>query len=285
MSRPSFSIATSVFNLVKMGFAWRDTFDNWVEFQGHLPGEIVISVNQSEDDTLVRVNEWADKYRRDFPWSETKLNVLSVDLPYEDPAFDGKGKAAATKACKEPFVIFLDADETIPSQMRPAWENLAWELAQYPALDAVLIPSIDLIGDEDHYRCASHGLTCKWYLHKNQPHITRGVVRQAWNEDGKSWRTEVSDSCECLDSRTGELVKSTFLLNPALPHWMGVQQIESGEIPFVYHHGFRNLEQRIRQSEFWAPVWTARRGGKDPEKVPTLEELQAIPRYKHNLPK
>jgi hypothetical protein len=276
MNRPTFTIASSWFNVEKAGFAWREAAANWLDFLGG-DGQLVIAINTSEDDSPRLVREWTARWQAEHADSATRIDILDIAIPYTDAAFDGKGKAAATAAATEPYVILLDADERLVPRMRRKWDALALELERSP-YEAFLVPVVDLLGDEQHYKDCGQ----KWYLHKRLPHLTRGVVKQAWNPDGVTWDTSRSDSCELIHRETGELARAAGILM-GLPHYMTVPQMESGEVPFVTHLGYIDLEQRVRQSAFWRPVWDSRcQPGKEPET--TLATLEAIPRYRHNLP-
>lgn len=279
MSRPTYTIATSIFNVVRMGFAWEEALDNWLRFLGE-DGQLVVAINTSDDDTPAKVRAWVEQWRQShFADRQPQIDVIDIAIPYTDPAFDGLGKAAATDAATQPFVILLDIDERLVPSMRRKWDALALELER-SQFEAFLVPSIDLIGDEEHFK---DPVGAKWYLHKRLPHLTRGVVAQARQADGPI-DTSKSDTCELIHRDTAELARTAHVVAPGMPSYITVPQLESGEVPFVYHLGWLDAEQRLRQSDFWAPVWTARRGGKDPEPKQTLESLAAIPRFPHHLP-
>lgn len=275
-----FSIHTSIFNICKMRFDWKEAFENWLSFLNGT-GQLVVAINTSEDDTSAKVKEFFQNWKRTNPQNRTKIEVLDIEIPYTDPAFDGKGKAAALAACTEPYCILLDIDERIVPSMRDKWVRVARDLEYSAHTQALLIPSIDLIGDEKHYKSAGQ-LGCKWYLHKNSPNLTRGVVDFARRADGTFDKTK-SDSCELVVRDTFKLASSAPIVANSLPQWMVMSQIESGEIPFVYHLGWMDAEQRVRQAEFWRPVWNLRDPTKE-EPPTTLVDLEKIPRYRHNLP-
>lgn len=273
---PTFSIVSSWFNVEKMKFDWRGALENWLAFLRGT-GEIVIAVNTSEDNSAKLIREWVANFKMDNPTNFTKVEIVDIEIPYTDPAFDGKGKAAATEKATERFVILLDCDERLVPGSRESWLRLAIEL-ETSKYEGFLIPVIDLIEDDKKYK----SIGAKWYIHKNLPYITRGVVKWAYREDGTIDKTK-SDTCEAINKDTGQLINSANIIMMELPDWMKVAQMESGEVPFVYHLGFLDLEQRLRQSDFWRPVWDLRDGtAKEPEM--TLEKLQAMPKARHNLP-
>lgn len=273
----SFTVATSIYNAQRMGFAWRSAFSNWLDFLSG-EGQLVIAINTSDDDTPAAVRAWVKQWQEEHTSSATVIDVLDIAIPYTNPAFDGLGKAAATAAAKQPFVILLDLDERLVPSQRKLWLALTCELERSP-VEALFIPVVDLIGERDRFK----SIGSKFYLHKNLPHLTRGVVKHAWNEDGVTWRTDVSDSCELIHRETGALAVTAAIM-AELPDFLKIGQLESGAVPFVYHLGFLEAEQRVRQSAFWRPIWNARCGNAKEEPETTLETLAAIPRYRHSLP-
>jgi hypothetical protein len=273
---PVYSIVSSWFNVEKMSFDWRGALENWLDFQNGT-GQIVIAINTSVDDSPKIVREWVKQWKSDNPMSQTRVEIIDIEIPYDQPDFDGRGKAAATAAASEPYVILLDCDERIAPSTRRAWDRMAVELETGP-YDAFLVPVIDLIGDERTYSKVGS----KWYIHKNSPNITRGVVKWAYREDG-TWDKTKSDSCEAIYRDTQELVKSAPIIMTGLPMWMQVAQMESGEVPFIYHLGALDLKQRVKQSAFWRPIWNLRDStAKEPEL--TEKDLDEIPRFRHSLP-
>lgn len=272
----SLSIYASLFNVAVMRFDWVGALENWTQFL-HGTGQISIAVNTSTDGTAELVRAWIAANRGTI--GNTRVDVVETAIPYTDPTFDGQIKAAALAKCTEPFAILLDCDERVYPHHFKQWLALARELEMSP-VDGILIPVVDLLGDEHHYK---HPIGTKFYLHKNRPEITRGVIAQARQEDG-SIDTSISDSTEPIIRDTGQLISSARLIHPAYPPFMVMGQLENMETPMVLHLGWLDTQQRLRQSAFWKDVWTARRGGKDPEPETTLSTLDAIPRFRHNLP-
>ncbi len=260
-----------------MKFSWRDTLENWISFLGLMESQIVIAINTSTDDTAKLVREYVKKTLD--PRSLVKIDVIDIEIPYTLPDFDGRGKAAALAACAKPYCILLDADETLQPNQRNLWMQLAGELERNRSFDAFLIPVVDLIGDDRHYKTP---IGSKFYLHRNSPDFTRGVVNYARRPDG-TFDTTKSDSCELCRKDTGELVRAQHILMQGLPDFLTMGQLESGMVPYVIHHGWKNLEQRLRQSAFWEPHWSAREG-KPVKTERSLADLEKISRLRHNLP-
>lgn len=272
------SIYTSGYNLISMGFSWKDTFTHWLAFLNG-GGQIVVAVNTSTDDTANKVREFFAQYQAENPPCSTKIKVVDAAIDYTDREFDGKLKAFALSHCTEPYAILLDCDEIIPPNQRGLWVGMARELERRRNLDALLVPVVDLIGDEQHFK----SIASKWYIHRNTPNITRGVVGFARRADG-TFDTSKSDSCEAIYKDSGELVRAAPILMPELPDFLKIATLESGETPYVIHLGYLNLEQRLKQTEFWRPHWENREGKAGSQPKTTLADLEKIKRYRHNLP-
>ena len=258
-----------------MGFSWKDTISNWISFLDSI-GEIVIAVNTSTDGTAGLIRDHA---KASVPaYSRVVVKVVEVDVPYSDPEFDGKLKAIALKHCTQPYAILLDMDEVVLPTQRILWQDMARELEYNRKNDALLVPVVDLIGDERSYK----SIGSKWYIHRNIPNITRGVHRHARRDDGSIDKTK-SDTCELIYADSLDLVRAGQVIMESLPAFLKIGYLESGAVPFVYHLGWLNFEQRLRQAAFWRPVWDNRdKISSEPELK--LTDLEKIPKYKHNLP-
>ena len=158
------SIYSSGYNLKSMGFSWKDTLTLWLKFLRN-NGEIVVAANTSTDETPKLLREFFDRYREENPWCNTKTVVVDAAIPYEDPEFDGKLKALALSQCSQPYAVLLDMDEVIPIWQTKLWFGMVRELENRRNIDGLLIPVVDLIGDEQHFKGPLGG---KWYLHRNR---------------------------------------------------------------------------------------------------------------------
>ena len=241
-------------------------------------GQIVVVVNTSTDETAQKVRAFFDQYQAENPWCATKVKVVEENVPYTDREFDGRLKAIALSHCTEPYAILLDCDEIIPPNQRNLWLGMVRELENRRNVDALLVPVIDLIGDQDHFK----SIGSKWYLHRNSPNITRGVVEFARRKDG-TFDTTKSDSCELIYKDSSELVRAAPILVPDLPDFLKLTNLESGETPYVVHLGWLNLEQRLKQTEFWKKHWENREGKPNSQPKTTLADLEKIKRFRHNL--
>lgn len=272
------TIHTSIFNVERMRFKWREALQNWLQFLGGT-GEIVIAINTSDDNTPALVRAYCDKLIAESPHSGTKIRVVDIEIPYTNPAFDGLGKAAALSHVTQPYAILLDIDEFLVPSQRKLWMGMVRELENRRNLDALLIPVVDLCGDEQHFSKTGS----KWYLHRNSPNLTRGVVNFARRADG-TFDTTKSDSCELITKDTGDLARAAPILMPELPDFLKLSNLEAGEVPFVVHTGYLDLEQRLRQTEFWRGHWENREGKPGSQPKTTLADLEKIKRFRHNLP-
>jgi hypothetical protein len=170
-------------------------------------------------------------------------------------------------------------DEVIPLWSQPAWDGVMGALEQdYSGVEALFVPTIDLFHDVNNMKSMGQ----KWYVHLNLQYLERGPVVFARRPDGTIDITK-SDTCELINSATFELAKTSYLVDPRLSDDMKLRMIREGQLPVVIHLGWLNKEQRLRQSEFWTPVWNAR-NGTEVEHSKTMEELNSIEYKPHGLP-
>lgn len=274
------SLYTTLYNAESNAFPWRDSLSNWQYFlQGR--GEIVIAVNASTDNTLKAVRQFVDEWRPRNVVRSAPVKIIETAVPYEDPEFDGKIKALALAQCTQPFCTLLDADEFLPFNSRPSWIRVVQELDRRTDLDAFFIPTVDLYGDENHYKCEGVSLGQKWYLHKNRPDITRGVVKWAYREDG-SVDISKSDSTELINAETRELVRAVPIFNN-LPHYIQIEQLARNEIPFVIHTGWLEKKRRTNPDPVWEKHWKDL-DRSDVKIAKTEEEMAKVKKYRHRLP-
>lgn len=254
-----------------MQFDWRTTLDNWTKFLQN-EGQIVIAVNTSEDNTFEDVKAYTDYLSQT---SGVEYTVFKTEIPYSDPLFDGKIKNEALKKCTRGFCTLLDIDELLPMSTRQAWEEAMIGL-KGSSYDALLIPVVDLFNDENSYK----SIGFKWFLHKNLPYINRGRVNFAIKADGKTDITK-SDTTEIVD-KDGNLIPAIPTIPTNLTDEQKLNYLRLNMTPYVIHVGYLDKEQRIRQSEFWAPHWN-NRAGQEVEKPITKEKLDKIPYFPHYL--
>jgi hypothetical protein len=252
------SIYSSAFNLIKNGFDYRTSIDRFCNFAE----EVVVCINSSEDRTLSEL-----KYiSRFYP----HLVIVETDYSYDDPLLDGKIKNAALQATTHEVKVGLDMDEYIPQWQKPMWNRIAQNLLTDLYSSCYMVPSINLYKDKDHF----FSITQKWYIHKSG--LFRGPVNYAIKPDG-TINTQVSDSCELIDSY-GNIARSAQFSKR-------LEDLESGNFPFVVHEGYINLDARLlRNKNFWAKHWLVESGGSNPAHIihSSMEDFQE-PYIEHKL--
>ena len=249
-----FSSYTSAFNLVKMGFDWQNSILNYSQFMD----EVVIAINTSEDDTF----ETVSKFLEEKGISNVILRQCSFD--YSDLAFDGKIKNFALQHTSGDIKISCDIDERFPLYQKDLWRRVGNHLLSQIEISAFLIPSINLCGDIYHYKDIGY----KWYMHKDG--LYRGIVNFAKKQDGKI-DTDRSDTCELIDAN-GNLVQALKFDN-------SIEGLREGETPYVFHYWAVDKDQRIKQNEFWQPVWSNRAG----KKIDNKTDFSKVQVFKHYL--
>lgn len=246
----------SAFNLIKNNFDYSSAIDNYCSFFD----EVVIAVNTSEDNTFNVLSNLQSKY--------SNLKILSCEFSYDDYAFDGKIKNFALQNCLcGDFFCLLDLDERIPLWQKDLWRTCSLELNK-SNYDCLLIASINLCKDIYHYKDIGY----KFYLHKKG--FYRGIWNGARKDNGKIDITR-SDTCEIID-KEGNLAKCYPLSNK-------IEDLRTGNFPYVFHYYAVDFEQRIKQNEVWTPVWSNRAGYQINDIILNKENLEKIPIFEHNL--
>lgn len=256
----SFSIYTSLYNLSGGFIDYKSALDNFCGFAEEV---IIGTTTDSQDNTI----ELLQEYQKLNP----KVKLAITDFKLDTAEFDGQIKNAALKLSTKKFSILLDGDERIVLSDRNRWEELANRLDN-SNLEAVMIPVIDLFNSEKEYKSIGR----KWYLHKNNPTFTRGVVKFARKEGGNIDHSK-SDTCELLNE-DGNLVKSALI-----EQTLTVEEIQDKDIPYVLHLGYLNKENRLKSNKFWQPVWNKRAGEEVTDIIHNIEDLNKIKYFKHNL--
>ena len=249
-----FSSYTSAFNLIKMGFDWQTSILNYSQFMN----EVVIAINTSEDNTFEIVNKFLEEK------GISNVILCQCAFDYSDLAFDGKIKNFALQHTSGDIKISCDIDERFPLYQKNMWRNAGDHLLSQDKASAFLIPSINLCGDIYHYKDIGY----KWYMHKDR--LYRGIVNFAKKQDGKI-DTDKSDTCELIDAN-GNLVQTLMFNN-------SIEKLREGETPYVFHYWAVNEEQRIKQNEFWQPIWSNRAG----KNINTKTDFSKIEKKEHKL--
>lgn len=257
MNKVEFSIYCSAFNITNGLFDWKnslDKFSNWAE-------EVVVGTTaMSDDDSINILREYA----------KTKSNVIiaATDFSLNNPEFDGKIKNAALQQTTKEAKILLDLDEFIPLSQKPIWIEYFYGLDRFK-LDGWLIPSINLCGDINHYKDIGQ----KFYLHKSG--LNRGVWKEAKNSDN-SIDISMSDTTELI-TNSGDLAKCAMLEKD-------INILKAGFHPYVFHKWAVDIDNRIKQNQFWLPVWENRAKREVMDIILHKEEIDKIEVFEHKLP-
>ncbi len=255
------SIYCSAFNLENGLFDWQDTLLSFNLFADEV---VVATTTACKDRTIEMLKTFAHGH---------SIKLVITDIPFSDLAFDGKLKNAALQACTEEFCCLFDLDERPINKKN--WIDLAVKL-KFSSHNALLVPVIDLYHDENHFR----SLGTKWYIHKNTKDLQRGVANFAKLDNGKILHTR-SDTCELI-LPDGNLASTYYIIDPKLSNESQLKIIKDFNIPYVFHYGWLDKKKRIKQQEFWRPVWN-NRAGFEIDAINTMEELDNIPYWPHNL--
>jgi hypothetical protein len=219
--------------------------------------EVVVAINTSEDGTF----EIVSKFLEEKGISNVILCQCAFD--YSDLAFDGKIKNFALQHTSGDIKISCDIDERFPLYQKDLWRTVGEYLLSQNEVSAFLIPSINLCGDIYHYKDIGY----KWYMHKDG--LYRGIVNFAKRQDGKI-DTDRSDTCELIDAN-GNLVQTLKFDN-------SIEGLREGQTPYVFHYWAVDKDQRIKQNEFWQPVWS-NRAGKEIDNKTDFSKVQVVKHY------
>lgn len=257
------SIYVTCYNLLTHGFdGWQDNLKSAAQFAD----ELIIVVNNSEDDT--------DSAIRTALWGFNNYKIIPANFSKLDPLFDGRLKNLGLQSCSEPCKIQLDADESIGLWQRPLWENAFIQL-KYSGAQAMAIPSVDIYKDANHFK----SINFKAYGSIGQ--LWRGPAGNAL-KPGYFINTQFSDGTELIDEHFQPAKTLVTCLNgPNL-----LEDLESGNFPYVTHWGYLNIQQRIeRNQKFWGAHWLQESNGTKPAHVlhDSLESFNHYEYKPHNL--
>lgn len=257
-----FSIYTSLYNLEAGFIDWREALAN---FEGFADEVVVGTTSSLKDNTINLLSEYIKTHPK------VKLTITNFSL--ESAEFDGQIKNAAMQQCTRPYCILLDADEFIPISTKERWVGCTTLLCmpQFSGYHGFLIASVNLCGDMSHYKDIGY----KFYIHRNDKNLNRGVVNYARLDNGKI-DINKSDTTEIID-KDGKLARMCPLSRE-------IGDLKYGNFPFVFHKWAVDLDKRIKQNKFWKPVWENRAGKEVNNIVLNKENLEKIEVFEHNLP-
>ena len=271
-----FSIYTSAFNIVKNGFDYAQSFDNYLSFSDEV---VVSTTNNNEDSTLEVLEEYAKKYKN--------FRYIISNLDRKHPFFHGHLRDEALQECKEEFCICLDLDELLPLWQKYNWVSFA-RMLSFSEADAYLIPLINLWGSYETIRWDKEiNYAYKWALHKNKKgKIKRGPVKFAIREDG-TVDVDKSDTCELI-YENGDLVRFSQIITN--PNGNLAQYIfESTTKMLIYHLGYADYNHRVKVNKnFWQDQLNIHSGNRQKDRIekyiPTDAKTLNKPLVKHNVP-
>lgn len=238
-----FSIYTSLYNIEKHNFPWKVSLENFVKFAGE-EGEVVVAVNQSDDNTLQII--------KDFAAENPTVKIVETKFAYNDITMDGKIKDAALQATTKPVKIQMDADEIFPLSLRNKWVEYANRLMN-SKMDCLMVPSIDVFGDIKKIR-SNHQIGVKFRMHKDG--FKRGVWKHAWR--GDKFDTSMSDSCELL-TPFDDLVQGTQIVDQMALHPLFSCNLVNAL--YTIHLGYLDFNHRINiNNKLWKAHWELRSG-------------------------
>jgi len=249
------SLYTTAFNLDKINIDLDEAFSNWLCYVDEI---ILATFGDQHEETRERVAK--SKF-----WDSRRIRVVSRDVEIEtDVYWEGKLKNTALQNCNHEVAFQCDLDERISGDIN-AFKNTAKEIIKHDFPCSVMMPTIDLYEDLDHYVSIGQ----KWYMHKKEGTF-RGSVNWARKKDG-TLDPEKSDTCELLDIE-GSLIPC-------------IGKIEfTRDGPKIIHLGYLDLDERNKVNEFWGKIWNHRHKGKFDQGYKMDQTKTGDPRKKpHNM--
>ena len=257
-----------LFNSDKFDFNLDLTVSNFCEFFD----EVCCCTLKSDKTTIKKLREFQNKFKN--------FKIVEEDLDIEkDNRFDGKLKTSALSHCKNELKAIVDFDEIFPISNKEKWNEACRALLE-SNFDGLLIPSVDLWGDENLIKKSSF-IGEKFRLHKGTV-VKRGVLKEA-EIDGIHFDTSMSDSTEplLLDgslANFARIVPSEYL-NPVNSKYLK-------EYPYSLHYGWVDFKRKAEIGKvFWKKHWENRSG--HDEDIPTTEEEileKNIETLRHEIP-
>lgn len=255
----SFSIYTSLYNLQNGFIDWKDALDNFSSFAD----EVCVSTT-----CMSEPFGYDASALREYASNNAKIKIIVTDFSFNSIDFDGRLKNAALSICTKPYCILLDGDERISIKQKNIWNYWSKELEK-THLDAFLIPVIDLYNTDKEYK--SIGL--KWYMHINNPKLSRGIVNFA--KRGNKIDITKSDTCELI-SEDGDLCHSVAICQPSLD---GIREVGIN----VWHLGWLDKEKRLKSNSWWQKTWDNRAGREVTNIIHSKDKLDKIEYFPHRL--
>ena len=249
------SVYTTGFNLSKINVDFDDVFSNWFCYANQI---VIATFEEQREETINEIckSKFYDKH---------KIAVIPFAVDIENDIYwEGKLKNAALASCYNDVFIQCDLDERISGQPSDFY-LMAREIMKHDFSCSIMLPTIDLYEDLDHYITIGH----KWYIHRKKG-CFRGSVNFARKEDG-NLDAKQSDTCELIDN-AGNLIPCIGKIDYNI------------DTPKIIHLGYLDLQERNRVNKFWGKVWNHRLTGDFDSKYEMEKTTSGDPRKnKHNL--
>lgn len=230
------SIYTTAYNIERCNLDVEDAFDNFSKIADQVVVACSHSINQNDYKLLSSISSR-------FP----NVNIVDYKIDLTEPDWEGKFKNKSLYETIYPYKIGLDLDERINPKFRPQIIEL-FERLYESDIDCIVLPTVDLYGSlytiKDSLK--DNHPKFKWYLHKIGLH--RGAINGAI-KNGKL-DADISDSCELL--RYDEtLCRYAYIWDvnsvKTLDQYLEILK----QIPFVFHLGYSDYENRKIRNEWW----------------------------------
>jgi glycosyltransferase involved in cell wall biosynthesis len=253
---------TTVLNAESMGYPYIECIKSMLGFCD----EVVVVDGGSTDGTVDKINALGDE----------RINLISRPWNPEDGAMaiDGEQKQFARMQCTGDFLWQQDADEVVHEE---DYQKIRSMVDDFPVdVDVIHLPVIELWAGVENVRCDRH--TWKWRLSRNNPFIVHGVNKHARVfKNGKLLaRKGMSDSCEYIDSQSGEFVSHrghytsetevVRRINPEL--YAKISNDDFKKYPSIFHYSLANIPRKIKNyKDFWSKFWVSMYDEEKPEQI------------------
>ncbi len=255
------SVYSTAFNIIGKGFNFEDALDNWFYYAD----EVSISVNKSNDETFLKIKDYAES-------KQYNLLIEETDFDYSDPFFYGKLENSALQRCTGDILFQQNLDERIGGDINTL-KKLCENLFNQNDYFSFFVPVINLHTDYYNYI----DIAQKWYIHKrgaNRGPVNFGIKENCLPDYNKTSTDELIDN-------DGNLLP-TFPLNKIANNLDGIDYFKSG-LPFTYHLGYVDLNERVKRNEFWKNFWEKATGGDSNTHSLNIEDYMSKTVSPHNL--
>jgi glycosyltransferase involved in cell wall biosynthesis len=261
---PPEPITLSAYCILRNGIEYGFPFEESIKAAAKVADEVVVVDGGSTDGTYDKVKE----LMCDLVQTGCKLSQHKWDL--DNPTLFGDEKTYARRQCTGNYLVQFDADEVIHEPEPGALKKL---INQHRDADVLDLPVINFYGDDKTIRVEP--ASWKWRISKNDPNIIHGVHAQArqMDENGRVvMDKKMSDGCEYIYANSMQIVehKIVFPIEYHMKHIEAFKHPEKREEYaaylkeliksqcLVFHYSWRNLERKLKNSEFWENTWHAK---------------------------